>query len=268
MARIGLIAGAGMLPVYWAEAAQICGAEIITIGITPSTEGDLLQKYSSTYHAISVGELDNIIATLKKEGITEAVMMGKVEKSLMFQGLKMDQRLMKLLMGLHVKNDDAILLALVNELAGEGIYFLEQTVYMDDFVAREGNLLPEIAITPELQKDMEYGFRLAKEVGRLDIGQTVVVKDTAAIAVEAIEGTDQTILRSGNLTRGAVVAKVSKPAQDFRFDLPTIGLTTMENLVKVGAKGLVLEADRTFFIERDEVLKLAQANGIAVLAMR
>lgn len=268
MARIGLIAGEGMLPVIWAEAAEKRGIQVVTVGITPATEDDLLRRYSARYHAIGVGELDRIITALKDEGISEAVMMGKVQKVQMFQGMKMDGRLLKVLASLQARNDDAILLALVKELASEGISFLEQTVYMDEFVAREGNLIPEIEVSPELLADMQYGFKMAKEIGRLDIGQTVVVKGTAVIAVEAIEGTDQTILRSGALTKGAVVAKVSKPAQDFRFDIPTVGLTTMQNLVQVGARGLVVEADKTFFIQQAEVLQLARENGIAVIAMR
>lgn len=268
MKRMGLIAGEGMLPVIWAEAAQKHGVDLVTIGITPTTEEDSLRPLSHTFHAISVGQLDTIIATLREEGITEAVMMGKVQKTQLYQGLAMDQRLMRLLTGLQVKNDDAILLALVEEMAKDGITFVEQTRFMECQMAEEGNLIPEIEVSDPLRADMEYGFQIAKEIGRLDIGQTVVVKGGAVVAVEAIEGTDQTIIRSGTLTRGAVVAKVSKPQQDLRFDMPTVGLVTMQNLVAVQAKGLVVEAGQTFFIQREEVLQLAREHGIAVMAMR
>ncbi|AZR73949.1 hypothetical protein BBF96_11435 [Anoxybacter fermentans] len=268
MRRIGLIAGYGMLPVLWARNAQKKGVQVVTIGITPETKEDELKKYSHCYYQISIGELNQIIETLKKEKIENAIMLGKVQKVQLYQGLKMDERLLNLLKNLKEKNDDAILLALVEELANEGIQFLKQTTYMEEFIAREGNLTPELNLSPDLLNDMQFGFKMAKEIGRLDIGQTVVVKDGAVIAVEAIEGTDRAILRSGELARGAVVAKVSKPRQDFRFDIPTIGLTTMKNLVAVGARGLVVEADRTFFIQQKEVLELANENGIAVVAMR
>lgn len=268
MKRMGLIAGEGMLPVVWAKAARQHGVEVVTIGITPTTEEQLLRPVSHAYHAISVGQLDTIIGALRSEGITEAVMMGKVQKTQLYQGLVMDQRLLRLLAGLQVKNDDAILLALVEEMAKDGITFVEQTRFMEEEMAEEGNLIPDFEVGLQLRADMEYGFVMAKEIGRLDIGQTVVVKDGAVIAVEAIEGTDQAILRSGTLAQGAVVAKVSKPQQDPRFDIPTVGLVTMRNLAAVQAKGLVVEAGRTFFIQREEVLRLAWENGIAVVAMR
>ncbi|MCK4257803.1 MAG: UDP-2,3-diacylglucosamine diphosphatase LpxI [Halanaerobiales bacterium] len=268
MKRIGLIAGEGMLPVVWAQATKEQGVQLVTIGITSDTEEEVLKKYSDSYFSISVGQLNQIIKTLKNEQITQAVMMGKVQKTQLYQGLKIDQRLMNLLANLKERNDDAILLALVEEFTQEGIEFINQTTYMDSFLAQEGSLIPELELTDNLIEDMKFGFKMAKEIGRLDIGQTVVVKDKAVIAVEAIEGTDQAILRSGDLAHEVVVCKVSKPQQDYRFDIPTIGLTTMKNLVQVGAKGLVVEADQTFFIQQDEVLKLAKENGIVVYAMR
>lgn len=268
MRRIGLIAGEGMLPVTWAAAAQDQGIEVITIGITPGTEENLLKKYSDRYHSISVGQLEQIITTLQNEQIVETVMMGKVQKLDLYRGLELDQRLLGLLATLKEKNDDAILLALVRELASEGIHFLEQSTFMDSYLAHAGLLTPDLELSPEMLADMEFGFKMAKEIGRLDIGQTVVVKGGAVIAVEAIEGTDQAILRSGELTHGAVIAKVSKPQQDFRFDIPTVGITTMRNLVQVGAKGLVVEAEKTFFIQQDQVLQLAKENGIVIMGMR
>lgn len=268
MKKIGLIAGEGKLPVIWANNAAQKGVQIITIGITPETSQNELEQLSENYYQVSVGELDRIINICKEEQIEAAVMLGKVEKVQLYQGLKLDQRLLKLLHGLKERNDDAILLAIVQEMASEGIHFLEQTIYLEEFMAKEGVLTPELELNSELFRDMEYGFKIAKEIGRLDIGQTVIVKDCAVIAVEAIEGTDKVILRSKDLASGVIVAKVSKPNQDFRFDIPTIGLRTMQKLVEVGAIGLVVEADKTFFIEQSEVLDLARANGIVVAAMR
>lgn len=268
MRRIGLIAGEGMLPVVWAEAAHNQGIEVITIGITPDTNEELLKEYSTRYYSISVGKLGQIIETLQTEQIIETVMLGKVQKLELYRGLELDQRLLGLLARLPEKNDDAILLALVQELASEGIQFLEQSTFMDSYLAHEGLLTSSLELSPEMQADIEFGFKMAKEVGRLDIGQTVVVKGGAVIAVEAIEGTDQAILRSGELTRGAVVAKVAKPQQDQRFDIPTIGLQTMQNLVQVGAQALVVEAEKTFFIQQDQVLQLANEHGIVIMGMR
>ncbi len=268
MRRIGLIAGEGMLPVVWAECAFKQGVQVETIALTPATEVDLLSEFSHSIHQISVGELNRIIETLKAETITEVVMMGKVQKTQLFLGLQIDQRLQNLLQGLPEKNDDAILLAIVNEMAREGITFIEQTTFMNEYMALEGQLISDQQPGSEILDDMKYGFKMAKEIGRLDIGQTVIVKDGTIIAVEAIEGTDQTILRGGELAQGVIVAKVSKPQQDLRFDIPTIGLTTMQNMVSVGARGLVVEADKTFFIQQDEVLRLAREMGIVVIAMR
>ena len=204
----------------------------------------------------------------RSQEISEVVLLGKVTKELLFQGIELDQRFKKLLAQLPEKNDDAIMLAIVNELQAEGIKVSDQTKFMKQFFVDEG-LLTTVEPTAAVAADMEYGFKMAKEIGGLDIGQTVVVKDQAVMAVEAIEGTDQAILRGGELGQGEVVAaKVSKPQQDFRFDIPTVGLQTIENLIAVDATGLVIEAGKTFIVNQEQVIAKANQAGIAIKAVR
>jgi len=267
MARIGLLAGNGNLPVKFTYAAVAQGNEVIAITLTPEAEVDKLKDIATKVYQISAGQLDEIINTLKNEGISEIIMLGKVTKELLYQGIELDQRFMFLLSNLKEKNDDSIMLAVVKELESAGIKISNQTKYIVELLPSEG-LLTESEPDVETLADMEYGFRMAKEIGRLDIGQTVIVKDKAIMAVEAIEGTDQAILRGGQLGRGGVVvAKVSKPQQDFRFDIPAVGLDTMDKLIEIKAKGLVIEAKKTFIVNQEEFIQKADKAGIAVMAM-
>ncbi|OCL25612.1 hypothetical protein U472_14885 [Orenia metallireducens] len=267
MARIGLLAGNGNLPVEFTYAAKAEGNEVVAIALTPEAEVDKLKSVATKLYQISAGQLNKIINTLKEEGISEVVMLGKVTKELLYQGIELDQRFMLLLSNLKEKNDDSIMLAIVKELESAGIKISNQTKYIAALLPAEG-LLTEVEPDAETLADMKYGFKMAKEIGGLDIGQTVVVKDKAVMAVEAIEGTDQAILRGGQLGRGGViVAKVSKPQQDFRFDIPAVGLDTLDKLVKVKAKGLIIEAKKTFIVNQEEFIKGANEAGIAVVAM-
>ncbi|KXS45893.1 MAG: hypothetical protein AWU54_72 [Candidatus Frackibacter sp. T328-2] len=266
MKRVGLIAGNGDLPIYFAEAAKNKGVEVVAINITAQAPSDRLESIVDENYEISVGELDRIIKRLQASEVQELVMVGKVNKDLLFN-IDFDKRMLALLNSLEEKNDDAILLALVEELQQEGIEVKEQTTYIEELLSQTG-ALNQVEPTEEELADMRFGFKMAKGIGGLDIGQTVIVKEGAVIAVEAIEGTDETILRSGRLTDGGVVmAKVSKPEQDFRFDIPTVGVQTIKNLIEVRAKGLVIEAGKTFVVNRKEVFRLANEAGISIVAM-
>ncbi|MFO7820085.1 MAG: UDP-2,3-diacylglucosamine diphosphatase LpxI [Halanaerobacter sp.] len=265
--KLGLIAGDGNLPVYFAQGAKQAGLDIKAVAVTPNAKEDRLADIVPT-KSIDVGLLDEIITYLKEEGLSEIVLLGKVTKELLFQGIELDQRFKSLLAKLPEKNDDAIMLAIVNELQEEGIEVSDQTKFMDQFLVDEG-LLTNLELSREVEKDMDYGFKMAKEIGKLDIGQTVVVKDQAVMAVEAIEGTDEAILRGGKLGQGEVVAaKVAKPQQDLRFDIPTIGLETIENLIEVDAQGLVIEADKTFIVKQDQVVAKAEEAGVVIKAVK
>ncbi len=266
MKTIGLLAGIGRLPVEFARAASGMGFTVIAVGLLPDVEPELA-KAANRYHAIGAGELGRIIATLKEEGVEEVTMIGKVTKELMFSSATpLDDRMRRLLAGLVDRSDDTIMLAFVRELAGEGIGVLDQTAFIRALMSAPGVLTRRPPTAAE-EADMDFGLRMAKEIGALDIGQTVVVKNRAVLAVEAIEGTDACIRRGGQLGRGgAVVAKVAKPDQDLRFDVPTVGIDTVRAMIEGGAAALVIEAGRTLLVDRSKVVALADENDIAIVA--
>jgi DUF1009 family protein len=267
MKIIGLLAGVGRLPVEFARAARGMGFTVIAIGVVPGIDEELDRVANKTYH-ISVGQLQAIITTLKEEGVTEVTMIGKVTKELMFAGaVALDSRIQKLLASLTDNSDDTIMLAFVRELAMEGLGILDQTALIRSLMPGTG-VLTQRKPTQEEQADLDFGFTIAKEIGRLDIGQTVVVKNCAIMAVEAIEGTDACIRRGGELGRGSVrVVKVAKPNQDMRFDVPTVGPNTIESMLAAGATALAMEAGKTLLVDRQTVLKIANNHGITILVM-
>lgn len=266
MKRIGLLAGVGRLPVEFARAACGMGFTVIAVGVVPGVDPDLARA-ATKFYSISVGELGRILSTLKDEGVAEVTMLGKVTKELMFSGaVQLDDRIRRLLAGLPDQSDDTIMLAFVRELAGEGIGVLDQTALIKALMPAPG-VLTRRSPTADEEADMELGFKMAKEIGGLDIGQTVVVKNRAVLAVEAIEGTDACIRRGGELGRGGVVvAKVAKPQQDLRFDVPSVGPDTLRTMIISGAGALVIEAGKTLLVDRGKVLALADENNIAIVA--
>ncbi|MCG8515451.1 MAG: UDP-2,3-diacylglucosamine diphosphatase LpxI [Halanaerobiales bacterium] len=263
--KIGLIAGQGSLPMLWTKAAQQKGYRVYAFPLLEQVDHSLT-GIADQVSGVNIGALNDLINTLHQYDIKQLVMIGKVEKSLLFKGLVLDSRLEGLLAGLKQLNDDSILLGIVSELAKEGIEVLPQSFLIEELFPRKG-VLTSRPPDQKLLTDLNYAFKIAREIGRLDIGQTVVVKNRTILAVEAIEGTDQAIIRGGELGGpGIVVAKVSKPQQDFRFDIPTIGETTIEKLIAVNASGLVIEAGKTFLLAREQVTSLAEENGIVIMA--
>lgn len=267
MEKIGLLAGAGRLPVECARAAKAMGLEVCAVALLPETDKELAEHVAD-YQEISVAQLDAILHYLKEQDVKKVTMIGKVTKELLFAGnVQPDMHMMQLLMSLPDRKDDTIMMAFVQELSKAGMQALDQTVLIRQLMPQAGTLTKREP-TEEERKDMEFGFQVAKELGRMDIGQTVVVKNMAVMALEAIEGTDACIQRGGELANGgAVVCKVAKPQQDSRFDVPTVGSKTMEKMVSVKASALAIEAGRTLFVEREEVLALAEANNITIVAM-
>ena len=267
MQKIGLLAGAGRLPVEFARAACGMGFTVTAIAVVSGTDSELPTVADQLY-TINAGELDKIITTLQQEGISEVTMIGKVTKELLFAGaVALDDRMKKLLSMLPNQNDDTIMLAIVREMAQAGIGVLDQTALIRRLLPAPG-VLTDRQPTPQEQADIEYGFQMAKAIGRLDIGQTVVVKDKAIMAVEAIEGTDECIKRGGLLGRGGVtVAKTAKPSQDIRFDMPAVGPATLQAMITAGATALVMEAGRTLLVDKAAVLALAKENNITIVAM-
>lgn len=267
MKRIGLLAGIGRLPVEFARAARGMGFTVIAIGVVPGVDTEL-SAAADQFFSISIGKLDTIMNTLKNEQVSQVTMLGKVTKELMFSGtVQPDIRMQKLLSGLPDSSDDTIMTAFVRELAAAGIGVLDQTGLIKPLLAAPG-VLTRRAPTEAERADMEFGFAMARQIGGLDIGQAVVVKNRAVMAVEAIEGTDACIRRGGLLGRGGVVvAKVAKPNQDVRFDMPSIGPDTIYAMIEANAVALVMEAGKTLLVDRQTVLKLADEHAIAIIAM-
>jgi DUF1009 family protein len=268
MNKLGLIAGSGQLPVAIASEARAMGFTVVAVGLEPLADRSLAGS-ADEIHWINVGKLGAIIDMLKKRGVDKAVMAGKVPKSLIYKGrITPDLRAVKVLLSLRDRKDDSILLAITNELEKEGITLLKTT----DFTA--GLLTPEGVLTrkqpsDEEWRDIAFGWQIAKEIGKLDIGQTVVVKNLAVMAVEAIEGTDETIRRGGELAdKGAVVVKVSKPRQDMRFDVPVVGHDTLQTMIKVKARVLAVEAKKSILLNREEMIDEAQRARITIVGYR
>jgi DUF1009 family protein len=265
MKQLGLISGTGDLPKAIASEARSLGYRVIGIGLEPLTDRSL-SSYVDEMIWINVGKFGKIIDTLKKHHISEAVMAGKVSKTLLYKSkLTPDLKAVKLLFSLKDKSDDSILLAITRELENEGITLLDITLFSSKIMTPEGILTKEHP-TEEEWRDIEFGWKIAKEMGRVDIGQTVVIKNQAVMAVEAIEGTDEAIKRGGKLAgKGAVVVKVSKPNQDMRFDVPAVGIDTIKAMREVRARILAVESKKTIFIDQEKTLKESQKAGISVV---
>jgi hypothetical protein len=267
MNKIGLIAGNGDFPIAFARAAKQKGMEVIAV----AHEGETLPELAGWVDRIfwiKVGQLGKLIKIFKEEGVVDVLMAGGIKKTRLFDGGMPDIRGMALLAKMIHKKDDSILRAVAQELESEGITVRESTLYLDNIVASPG-ILTKRKPSKDERLDIEFGWDLAKEIGRLDIGQTVVVKGQAVLAVEAIEGTDEAIRRGGRLCgQGAVVVKVCKPQQDLRFDLPAIGALTIRTMESVKASCLAVEAGKTIIIERETVLREAERAGIAIVALK
>jgi DUF1009 family protein len=265
MNKIGLIAGNGDFPIAFARAAKQRGLQVIAVAHEGETSPELAQAVDSLFW-IKVGQLGKIIKIFKEQGVADVLMAGGIKKTRLFSGALPDVRGVAVLAKMKYKKDDSILRAVADELESEGIMVRESTLYLDSIIAQKGVLTKRKPSKAE-QQDIEFGWQMAKEIGRLDIGQTVVVKDQAIIAVEAIEGTDEAIRRGARMCgKGAVVVKVCKPQQDLRFDLPAIGIQTIRTMSEVNASCLAIEEGKTIIIDRETVIKDADQAGIAIIA--
>ena len=261
---VGLIAGNGRLPTLLASAIEETGRKVIAIGHRGATQEDL-KGVVHTLHWVNVGELGRMIELLKGEGVKRVLFAGGIPKTLFFSGVRPDERAIQVLSRLQDRKDDAILRAVAEELKGEGIRVMSPIFFLKRAMAPPG-CWTERKPTEREERDIAFGWRIAKKVGRLDIGQCVVVKDQMVLAVEAVEGTDETIRRGAKLGRGDVmVIKVLKPKQDPRLDLPVIGPLTIKTLEEAGASSLVVEAGKTIVMDREEVIRLADRNQICLI---
>ena len=265
MKKLGLIAGKGELPMAVADEAKMQGYTVIAVGLEPLAD-KALSSHVDEIQWVNVGKFGKIIDAMKKSDIREAVMAGKVSKTLLYKSkITPDLKAVKLLLSLNDRRDDSVLLAITEELAREGVMLLDISRFCSALLAPNG-VLTKDAPSDENWKDISFGWKIAKEMGRLDIGQTVVVKNKAVMAVEAIEGTDEAIKRGGILAgKDAVVVKVSKPNQDMRFDVPTIGLDTLKAMKTVHARVLAVEANKCIVLNRDKIKNEAKTAGISIV---
>ncbi|MGZ8452816.1 MAG: LpxI family protein [Candidatus Binatia bacterium] len=264
--KIGLIAGNGKLPLIFAEEAKRQGYSVVALAHREETDA-ALEKRVDEFTWIYVGQLGKIIRTFQKAGVTEAVMAGGIRKVRLLGNFRPDLRGARFLTKIKSRDDDALLRGIADELASDGIRIIDSTFCLSSIIPQEGVLTRRVPNAAQW-RDIAMGIRLAKEIGRLGIGQTVVVKNQVIVAVEAVEGTDAAIQRGGQLAKsGCVVVKVSKPQQDLRFDVPAIGVETIRALRRVGGAVLAIEAGKAILIEKDELLREAEASGIAVVAV-
>jgi DUF1009 family protein len=293
--KIGLIAGNGSFPLLVLDAARARGLDVVVAAIREETFLEIEQHGALSVHWLSLGELSKLIEILKREGVRRAVMAGQVKHKQIFSSIRPDWRLAKLLLSLGTRNTDSLIGAVAKVLADEGITLMNSTELLEPLLARAG-VLTRRAPTEQELKDIEYGRRVGRHLAQYDIGQTVVIAGAACVAVEAMEGTDATIERAGRimatltdchsdperaqraegeesavessstLSRNLTVVKVAKPAQDMRFDVPVVGVRTIETMRAAGATCLALDAGKCLLLDGDLVIEQADAAGICVIA--
>ena len=277
---LGLIAGNGRFPFLLLDAARAQGLSVVVAAIREETDVEIDQRAEAdsgiTVHWLSLGELSRLIELFHKEGVTRAVMAGQVKHKQIFSSIRPDWRLAKLLLSLRTRSTDMLLGAVAKVLGDEGIELISSTAFLEPLLATEG-VLTERAPDEQERRNIEYGLSVAGAVAGFDIGQTVVVAAQACVAVEAMEGTDAAIERAGRLMgsladdastleRRLTVVKVAKPNQDMRFDVPVIGIGTVETMIRAGASCLSLEAGRTLLFDRAKLIECADGAGIVIVA--
>lgn len=268
MAPIGLIAGNGRFPLLVLDAACALGHAVTVVAIKEETAADLDERahaLGATLHKVSLGQLGRCIQLLQEAGCAQAVMAGQVKHAKLFANITPDWTLMQVLMRLRAKSTDALISAIADVMKGKGIELIDSTAFLQPLLARAGHLAGP-APDEAARADLAFGYRMADAVAGLDIGQTIVVKDQAVVAVEAMEGTDETIRRAGRIAGpGACVIKVAKPQQDMRFDVPVVGLPTIAVLREAGIRLLSIDAGRTLVLDGPAVAEAASAAGVTVV---
>ncbi|MBZ5530264.1 MAG: UDP-2,3-diacylglucosamine diphosphatase LpxI [Acidobacteriia bacterium] len=281
--KLGLIAGNGSFPLLLLDAARAQGAEVIVAAIKEETSPLIEQRGAAAVHWMSLGELGKLIDTFKREGVTTAVMAGQVKHKQIFSSIRPDWRLAKVLFSLGTRNTDSLIGAVAKVLEEEGIHLISSTSYLEPLLAKPG-VLTRRAPSEAEQKNVAYGRQVARHLAQFDIGQTVVIAEAACVAVEAMEGTDATIARAGEimkslgndahaadagpaaLSRALTVVKVAKPNQDMRFDVPVVGVKTIATMQQAGATCLAVDAGKCLFLDGDKITTTADQAGIAITA--
>jgi DUF1009 family protein len=274
--KLGLIAGNGRFPFLVLDAAHAQGYELVVVAIKEEAFPEIESHGAAAVHWLSLGELSRLIETFKREGVQRAIMAGQVKHKQIFSSIRPDWRLAKLLLSLGTRNTDSLLGAVAKVLADEGITLENSTSFLEPLLANTG-VLTKRAPSEQETKNIAYGREVARHLAQYDIGQTVVIAETACVAVEAMEGTDVTIERAGQimaslesepstLSRALTVIKIAKPNQDMRFDVPVVGVKTIEVMRKAGASCLALDAGKCLLLDGDAVIAAADAAEIAIVA--
>jgi DUF1009 family protein len=268
MGRIGLIAGNGRFPFLVLQGASSLGHDVTVVAVKEEAFPELeeeARKHGADLHWVSLGHLGKCIKILKSSGVSQAVMAGQVKHAKLFANITPDWTLMQVLMRLRAKSTDALISAIADVMRGKGIELLDSTAFLQPLLAREGHIAGP-APDDAARADLAFGYRMADAIAGLDIGQTIVVKDQAVVAVEAMEGTDETIRRAGRIAGpGACVIKVAKPRQDMRFDVPVVGLPTIAVLQEAGIRILSIDAGRTLVLDGQAVAAAADGAGVTVV---
>ncbi len=263
---IGLIAGAGSVPLFFAKKAAEKGLDVVSIALSNSID-KALKPYVKKNYSIGIGKSEKIIQRLKQENVQGLLMLGKVDKSVLFQPQLFDLRSLKFLKRLATHEDKSLLIGVIKELEGEGFSVLDQKEYLEELFPKKG-ILTKCKPDEEAMKDVEYGFPIAKKLADMEIGQTIVVKNKTVIAVEALEGTDRTLERGCSIAKeGCVAVKVSRTGQDYRYDAPGVGERTIQALIKGKASALAIEAERVMIAEMEDVLRAADSAGFPIIAV-
>jgi UDP-2,3-diacylglucosamine hydrolase len=276
MERIGLIAGNGKFPLLVLDAARAAGYEVVVVAIKEEAFAEIESHGAASVHWLSLGELSKLIETFQREGVQRAVMAGQVKHKQIFSAIRPDWRMTKLLLSLATRNTDSLLGAVAKVLAEEGITLESSTGLLEPLLVKSG-VLTRRAPSEHERKNIDYGRAVARQLAQHDIGQTVVIAETACVAVEAMEGTDATIERAGHimnslhgdastLSRDLTVVKIAKPNQDMRFDVPVIGVKTIQVMRAAAATCLALDAGKCLLLDGGKILDAANAAGIAVVA--
>jgi DUF1009 family protein len=274
--RLGLIAGNGRFPFLVLDAARAQGFDVVVAAIKEEAFPEIESHGAAAVHWLSLGELSKLIETFQREGIKRAIMAGQVKHKQIFSSIRPDWRLAKLLLNLSTRNTDALLGAVAKVLADEGITLLNSAAFLEPLLAKPG-LLTRRAPSDAEKKNIDYGRAVARHIAQYDIGQTVVVAEAACVAIEAMEGTDAAIERAGQimasldseastLSRALTVVKIAKPNQDMRFDVPVIGVKTVETMQKAGATCLAIDAGKCLLLDGDAVIAAADMAGIVIVA--
>jgi UDP-2,3-diacylglucosamine hydrolase len=263
--KFGLIAGNGKFPFMVVEGARQAGVPLVVAAIREETDPEM-DQCAERVKWVGIGQLGKMIRFFKEESVEKAIMAGQVKHVQIFSRAVPDARMLKVLLRLPRRNTDALIGAIASELQSEGIELVDSTCFLQESLPSSG-VLTRREPSKQEREDIEYGLEIAGEIARLDLGQTIVVRGKACVAIEAMEGTDETIRRAGRLAKGRLtVVKVAKPNQDMRFDVPVVGLPTIDAMIEAGATCLCITSGKTLMFDRAEMIRAADKNKISIIA--